>query len=334
MLFLGSLASRVVTKLDSIVANFRCHVFAESTKRTYQNYLKSYRRFCELIHIPLVPLSDVNLARYVAYLSGRLQYNSIANYLSIVRLLHAEAGLVSPLDTHYTNTVLTGAKRVLGCKVSSKLPITPKILLYIFELISLHDSKQLCFWAACLVAFFSFLRKSNLFPRSAVHFDANHQISREHVIFNPTGVCLNVLKTKTIQFSERTLKIPLPRIPDSPMCPAKAIMLNFKQVPAVSSPSPLFLYLSENGAQVLTYPKFISLLKHFLQRLGYNSSLYSGHSFRRGGATFALECGIPADFIQSQGDWKSNAYKNYLDPSFTHRQTVMNKFASALQNLK
>lgn len=334
MLFLGLLATRVVTKLDSVVANFRGHYFADSTKRTYQNYLKSYCTFCSLLKIPLVPLSKTNLARYVAYLSGRLQYNSIENYLSIVRFLHAEAGLISPLDSHFINTVLRGAKRVLGHHVSSKLPITPKILLEIFTLLSLHNSKHLCFWAACLVAFFSFLRKSNLFPKSAKDFDVHQQLSRENVVFYPNGICLNVLRTKTIQFLERTLQIPLPRIPASPMCPAKALLLNFKQVPAVSSPSPLFLYMGTTKPQVLTYSSFINLLKQFLNRLGYNTSLYSGHSFRRGGATFALECGVPADLIQSQGDWKSDAYKYYLDPSFSHRQAVTNKMATAISHLK
>ena len=38
-------------------------------------------------------------------------------------------------------------------------------------------------------------------------------------------------------------------------------------------------------------------------------------SFKWSGSTFALECGILAELIQTQGDWCSDAYKNYIGPS-------------------
>ncbi|CAC5424776.1 unnamed protein product [Mytilus coruscus] len=71
-------------------------------------------------------------------------------------------------------------------------------------------------------------------------------------------------------------------------------------MPAVSAPSPVFLYLVQGKATPLTYTAFVKMLKQNLSRLGYDSSIYSGHSFRRGGAALALECGLPADLIQSQ----------------------------------
>ncbi|CAC5389761.1 Probable C-mannosyltransferase DPY19L1,Probable C-mannosyltransferase DPY19L2,C-mannosyltransferase dpy-19 [Mytilus coruscus] len=206
--------------------------------------------FCRRINIALVPLSPLNLARYVAYLSARLQFNSINNYLSIIRLLHLEAGTTSPLESFFMDSVLKGAKRVLGCTVNSKLPLTPKILNEIFTLLSLSSSKDLCFWVACLVAFFSFLRKSNLFAPCLSGFDPVRQLSREDITFHAEGVRLRVVKTKTIQFSECVLEIPLPRVNNSHLCPSKALLLNFKRVPAISSPSPVFLYLVQGKTPV------------------------------------------------------------------------------------
>ena len=43
--------------------------------------------------------------------------------------------------------------------------------------------------------------------------------------------------------------------------------------------------------------------------------VFSGHSFRRGTASFALHCGVPSDYIKLQGNWKLTAYKRYLDHS-------------------
>ena len=329
---LGSQGSKVVTALDDMVLNFRCHTYAESTKKTYLTYFKSYADFCKLLAIRLVPLSAENLARYIAYLSRRLQYNSICNYLSIVRILHLEAGHASPIDTHYVSNILKGARRLLGDSRNKKLPITPQILLGIFKTISLHSSKDVAFWAACLVAFFSFFRKSNLLVSSQHEFDPSRHLSRQNVQFHPEGVILRIFKTKTIQFSERYLEIPLPSIQNSPLCPAKALLLSFKFVPTVVSPSPAFLYWDNNSITPLTHAIFLPRLKLALSNIGIDHTKYSGHSFRRGGASFAFQCGVPGELIQAQGDWKSEAYKGYLDPSLSYRQHVMKAFAKALQN--
>src|SRR4051794_1104850 len=53
-----------------------------------------------------------------------------------------------------------------------------------------------------------------------------------------------------------------------------------------------------------TYTWFEKHLRDSLQKahvIGY----YTGHSFRRGGATFAFQCGVPASLIKLQGDWRS-----------------------------
>ncbi|CAG2200279.1 unnamed protein product [Mytilus edulis] len=327
----GSQGSKEMTALDDIVLDFRCHAYAESTKKTYMTYLKSFVAFCNLIGIPVVPLSQENLARYIAHLSRRLKYNSLCNYLSIIRILHLEAGYSSPIDTHLVSNVLKGARRVLGDVNTAKLPITPKILFKIFAIISFNDTKDVAFWAACLVAFFSFFRKSNLLTPSVNDFDPDRHLSRHNVFFREDGVLLRISKSKTIQFAERCLDIPLPAIKKLSFMPSQALLLNFKMVPAVQTPSPAFLYRNGEDTIPLTYAVFLARLKTVLSIIGFDASLYSGHSFRRGGATFAFQCGVPGELIQSQGDWKSDAYKGYLDPSPSYRLHVMKTFANALK---
>ncbi|XP_076108317.1 integrase/recombinase xerD homolog [Mytilus galloprovincialis] len=327
---LGLQARREVANLDNLVDTFRSYTYAESTKKTYQTYLNSYKKFCALVNIPLVPLSKENLARYIAFLSQKLCFNSISNYISIIKLLHLEAGQPPPIDSHYIHTILQGAKRVLGTMVKRKLPITPQLLKKILTTLDLQNQNHISFWAACLVAFFSFFRKSNLFVPTLAEFDAGKHLSRQDIVFQTSGTLLRIRKSKTIQFANRLLEIPLPRIPNSPLCPSQALLLHVKMIPAVSCPSPAFLYISKGTTVPLTYSTFLQMLKHSLSQLELDTSGYSGHSFRRGGATFALECGVSSDLIQAQGDWKSEAYKGYLDPSFSHKQQVMNAFASAL----
>ena len=154
-----------------------------------------------------------------------------------------------------------------------------------------------------------------------------------HVIQGRSGATLTLRKTKTIQNRERALEVPLPIIPGSPFCPCQALKLSFDICPSSHNLVSAFMFSSKSKLMPLTYNGFLARLKQSLKSLGYDSSKYSGHSFRRGGATFALECGVPSEIIQTQGDWKSDAYKKYLDPSFTHRQTVMNVFAKALPKM-
>ena len=66
-----------------------------------------------------------------------------------------------------------------------------------------------------------------------------------------------------------------------------------------------------NTPSVLTYTKFIKKLHTLLDGLGYKSSDYAGHSFRRGGATWGLLQGLPGEMIEILGDWKSTCYLRY-----------------------
>ena len=72
----------------------------------------------------------------------------------------------------------------------------------------------------------------------------------------------------------------------------------------------------------MTHSKFVQILQASLRGSGLNPSEYSGHSFRRGGATFAFACGIPAEIIKLQGDWKSSAYQKYIVAPLNLRQDL------------
>ena len=83
----------------------------------------------------------------------------------------------------------------------------------------------------------------------------------------------------------------------------------------------------------LTCSEFVCKLKECLSLIGLDTSKYSGHSFRRGGATIALQCGLPVDLIKVQGDWRSNACERYLEPSFDLRKQVANTMGSSVQSI-
>ena len=112
-----------------------------------------------------VPITPLVLYRYVAFLARSLKYNSIGKYLNIIRIMHLEVGLPNPLEDNWPlKCLLAGVKRSKGVEVVRKLAITPDLLLRIRGLLDWENQLDVVFWAACLVAFFGLLRKSNLFP--------------------------------------------------------------------------------------------------------------------------------------------------------------------------
>lgn len=129
-------------------------------------------------------------------------------------------------------------------------------------------------------AIFLLSNLSNLFVPSLGQFDPSRHLSRQHVSFVPGGGTLKVVWSKTIQFQERDLVIPLPRIPNAPLCPSQALMLVCQLCPMPSPACPVFMSNQGPGQKALTYSCFLAHLKRLL---GLDSAQFAGHSFRSGG---------------------------------------------------
>lgn len=70
----------------------------------------------------------------------------------------------------------------------------------------------------------------------------------------------------------------------------------------LSPQSPLFTL---DGRNPIDRDLFLNCVKALLTKAGYDSTKFSGHSFRRGGAQSAYDAGLPIDDLQVIGRWKS-----------------------------
>ena len=165
-------ASALPKSLDDEVLKYRANSFAAYTSKTYLTQLSAYLNFCSRMNIKPVPLSQENLGRYIAFLSRRLCFSSVKQYLNAVHLVHLEAGLQNPLEKNwYVSSILKGVCQLKGDTSLQKLLITLDILKQVFLVLDMHSSFDRAFWAACLVGFFSFFRKSYLLIPSHLLFD-------------------------------------------------------------------------------------------------------------------------------------------------------------------
>ena len=211
-------------QLEEEIYNYRAHTFSDNTKTTYRTHCNSYLRFCARMGYATFPAQTAHICQYAAYLAHTLNPSSIPGYLNIIALLHKEFNLPNPPTNNWQlKSLLTGIKRIKGVPPSQKLPITPEILFRIHSQLNLRTSFDASFWAICPVSFFGILRKSHLLNKSACTFKPDQQLRRSDFQFCPWGILILVCWSKTIQFREKIVQLPLPYIPGSPLCPATAV---------------------------------------------------------------------------------------------------------------
>ena len=253
------------------------------------------------------------ITRYIAYLVSLGRVNgTILNHLSSIKHMHKFLGHDLTWDSDYRyKLLLRGVKRYLGTAVQRKAPITPRLLLRIVHLFDFDKPLHVAMWALFLVAFYSFLRKSNLVVDCAAQVSPK-VLLRSDLCFDALFAYLTVRASKTIQFQERLFSLPLPCIPGRLLCPVAALVNNLR-INQVPQDMPLFSVRSDSSLSHITYTHFSSFLARVIKAVGIDSTSYSPHSFRRGGTTFAFEAKVPSQLIKAQGDWRSDCYLLLLE---------------------
>ena len=135
---------------------------------------------------------------------------------------------------------------------------------------------------------FGIFRKSHLLPTSTAKFNPDSQFTKSSFQFCSWGALVNVKWSKTIHFRDSHFH----------------------------SLATHFWFAS------LSNYSYLSSKWDCLDKLGYVSSDFAGHSFRRGGASLAFQSGVPVEFIKMLGDWKSDSVLLYVTVPLQYRLNV------------
>ena len=166
---------------------------------------------------------------------------------------------------------------------------------------------------------------SNLVPTSVSKWSKVRQLSKSSIVFTDKGM---IRWSKTTQFRQRILEIPVFAIPNSILCPVKAVRRLLKI--SKTGPHGLLLALSKN--QILTYNMMQRKLKKAIGNLGLNKTKFSTHSLHRGGVVWGERNGISNSMIKVYGNWSSDAFRRYLQFPEEKRLEVAEKMTQWLQN--
>jgi hypothetical protein len=199
-------------KMGEYITNW----LATSSQRNYGAHVRYYLTFCSTYDLRPMQPDELTVCLYVTKLAETCSYRTIKNYLNGIRILHLEAGLMNPLPAMFNlERTLRGIKRVKGdVPPNRKLAVTPDILSRIIRRLDLFSPCAMAFAAAMLVAFFGFFRKANVCPLQEGTNPVTDQSAVRKGDFefaeDMSLVCITLRPTKTIQFGQRTLRIPLP----------------------------------------------------------------------------------------------------------------------------
>ena len=274
--------------------------FSEGTIKNLLTQWRAFYAFCRIYAIFIWPVTAHILCLFVQFLSFNLKSpDSIRNYLSGVRTLHLLTNHKCPdLNDFEIKITMKGLRRRMKHTVTQAAPITPLILAQIHPLLNFRKKVDIVFWAVLLLGFFMMVRASNLVPRSVKKWSPIKQLSRSSIAFNKQGMVVKVLWSKTIQFRQKVLEIPVYAIPNLILCPIKAVR-RVLHASKVKGNGPL---LAVTDKHVFTYGMLQKKLKQAVQAIGLKKSRYSSHSLRRGAVEWAERNNIQESMIKIYGE--------------------------------
>jgi integrase len=298
------------------------HGISASTRRSYGSAPRSFVDFCRLrgLRAPFFPATAERVGPWIAQVAdhlvrdtGSLSTKSLKRRITALRSHHTDLGIdTSGITSTRVERVIAGAHRYHGTRRREQpLPITLPILLRMLSHIQRHPSSyggrvgHLAVMAAFSLMFACFMRMGEATYQA---FDPRFDLSRSSVHL-PSS--LDEVPTITIPASKTdpwragvTVVIPV----GGDACPVRLLRLYFAAAPATPS-SPLFSF----GSRPFSRATLARYLTSALNACGYAGTAYSGHSFRRGAATWASSIGMTPTEIKTLGRWNSDCFRLYVD---------------------
>ena len=311
-----------ISDLDQIDIQYRQKVkgaYADSTAKNLCGQWTKFLDFYAAHKLPLYPPSPVNVARYLTVYSGKVgAYATVCNTVSAIAKFYELSGFKLDVHSPVIDLLLKSCKRHMSAMSKPRSPLQVAHILLIKNIIDFSNPCHHAFFVALVIQFFSAVRISNLLPVSVNNFMSIKHLRRSDIVHVHNSIVLTLPWSKTLQNADNLFTIPIVSNPGSVLDPV-ALYLQFIDVHRVPSHYPAFSYTQAGTIHIITQSVYQQYLKHFLTRLGLDSSSFSSHSVRRGSASFMFESSVPNHLLKAHGTWRSNAYTRYLSFNFDQK---------------
>lgn len=264
---------------------------SENTRRTYRSAIRHFHAWGGAL-----PCDSGVVLRYLLAYSDSLNPRTLALRLTALAQWHAFQGFPDPTTDPSVRKTLKGITRTHGKpkKKAKALPIEDLELIVAklepdTSLIAMRNN------ALLQIGFFGALRRSELAA-----------LAVEELAWEPDGLVITLMRSKTDQEGEGIAKAIPYGSPDGICCPVRALRRWLEAADITSGP--VFRRISRWGV-VGTEPLYDGSISDILETCAEKAGLpyapeLSGHSLRRGLATSAHRSGAEFQDIKRQGGWK------------------------------
>jgi hypothetical protein len=298
-------------QLNNAVLHILNKSLAPSTAACYKNAMQRYKCFHDMYYdnSPLFPISHSQLAQFIAFCHHRqLKASTITSYISALGYMHKMSNLKSPSDSIIIKKMMHGIRRQVSPDKRQPFTLADLTkLLNALKIVVKDKYTRILVKSMFLTAFFGLLRAGEL-ARSPTGI--NNVLCRQDISFQYHESHVSAI-TMTLRHFKHSLGqksvIPLSRQNFSGLCPVKALLRYLRLAP--TSKGPLFRDIYGCG---ITTSFFRQTLRNCVTYCNLDPSIYTAHSFRIGGATFAHQCHMSTAQIKQLGRWKSSAYLKYI----------------------
>lgn len=291
------------------VAKYLWWGLAPKTRLSYETVKKSYVSWCVGFTKRPFPATVDSITGWICFLADqKLLPKTIKSYLTGLRSAHVDMGYnIEVFHDPIILRVRDGIRRRRGEPgTKERMPITRDILIKLLASFDQRSLQGATIHASFCLAFAAFLRigeftwnPSDLTPDFPMFY-----MTRRSIEFFDEHLELTLPSSKTDVY-RKGITITVAAANDE-ACPLQSLRHLYTAFPA-SPFEPLF-----NPGRPFTRQLVTEIMRAGLKDLGLTGN-YSGHSFRRGAATWARQMGLTDNEIQILGRWASDSYKLYID---------------------
>ena len=158
------------------------------------------------------------------------------------------------LAEHMTSLTMKGLRLELARPTKQAAPVDPSIMLNLFAQVNIDSPEQVTAWTALVFVFHLLLRKSNIVLDTQAGFDPAKQLTRGVLTLASNAMLVNIVWSKTLQFKEKELLLPLVALSNKVICPVFWSTRMAAMNPAQAHQA-AFSYFRGNRFMILTYPR-------------------------------------------------------------------------------
>ena len=314
-------------------AQVRLHsAFRPKTTQAYTMLFRIFIAFCICCSLSINKVTLVHILAYMEFLAkNNVSVPMLANHISALKAKFTLYDLNFQLLDH------PKVKYFLrSMKLNRPLVVSPKNIMSLDTLTNLvrqcdHIYAGQIFKSIFLIAFFGFLRISNLAPHAVKDFDSSRHLTLGDVSFSKNYMKLIIKWSKTMQTRDAVHVLTLPRLRGSKLCPVAALRRALQQYQPLPQ-DPLFQINTSSGWQVITDSRIRKTLSRLNEKMGFSKHHFTFHTFQRSGASLAYNSHVPIQKIKQHGSWTSECVWRYIQENNTYSKDIADSFAQLIQS--